>query len=773
MINCALRGCSGVVRSVRVMVAILFLSTLFSPLHAEEPVASFSDFDARAFAALPVEKSYDFSRALAESEWQPRRDPEARPNPGELAIPENGWTVIIKSEAGEPLRQAAEDLRAYLEGGMQTRVEVETSPSLAEAAKRQHVIVAGIREDLPGCGTSLTGSKDYAISVTGERITVCGYDELGAMYGLYNLEERMDLRGAPFFPGNLNTSRHSLFKARMTLSGLGWMEWPDKYLAWLPRYGFDSIFDSSYANVNGQMIEPYFPNLPMKKQDPARVHDLIRRAARYGIRLYCPILYHYTGTPENEDGLRNLVRDIVTQFPEIRGYIVLTEGFYYKTWFGAGGQGERDLKDWSKGWAKGVGIVAEECHKINPAIEVLPWDYNVDFRKEFVDLNRFSAEQLPQDTIPLVTFENGKDFTLDGEHGYIRDYSISQVGPSETTVARIAVAKQRRMPGVYSKADTWASWQFGTCPHLPFPYQWYERYRALEQYGIDGTMESWTYGFKPNFIAEMRNWYSWSDAPPLDTLLRQIARRDFGAGSEDLVLEAWKRFSAAIRLDPDNGPTEGGNNAVANPLFFEQPEESHILTLNHSFLDEQEWMKHSYLNPYWPYVIGAFVGSNVFYPDFTNRVNEAEQYAKPFSLGVFEKYLRLAADEMGKGLDSYRKAALQAPAAKRQNALREVLLAEQIERMMRSNEAIVEFEDLRFHWANSHDPSERRRLLDRMTQLLKEEIPRTEASLETARRDSRLGYEWEQDYMYWPEVFKKKLELLKLTLNEKIPAYQH
>ena len=97
---------------------------------------------------------------------------------------------------------------------------------------------------------------------------VCGYDELGAMYGLYNLEERMDLREAPFLPRHLDTSRHSLFKARLTLSGLGWMEWPDKYLAWLPRYGFDSIFDSLYANVNGQMIEPYFPQSAHAKTGP-------------------------------------------------------------------------------------------------------------------------------------------------------------------------------------------------------------------------------------------------------------------------------------------------------------------------------------------------------------------------------------------------------------------------------------------------------------------------------------------------------------------------
>jgi hypothetical protein len=53
-----------------------------------------------------------------------------------------------------------------------------------------------------------------------------------------------------------------------------------------------------------------------------------------------------------------------------------------------------------------------------------------------------------------------------------------------------------------------------------------------------------------------------------------------------------------------------------------------------------------------------------------------------------------------------------------------------------------------------------------------DEIPRTQAALETARRDSRLGYEWEEDYMYWPETLEKKLQLLKETLAEQIPTYK-
>jgi hypothetical protein len=99
-------------------------------------------------------------------------------------------------------------------------------------------------------------------------------------------------------------------------------------------------------------------------------------------------------------------------------------------------------------------------------------------------------------------------------------------------------------------------------------------------------------------------------------------------------------------------------------------------------------------------------------------------------------------------------------------------LAEQLERMLRSNEAVLEFEDSRFHLMKTEDQPGRDRILDRMIAILVDEIPRTQAALETARRDSRLGYEWEEDYMYWPETLEKKLQLLKETLAEQIPTYK-
>ena len=86
-----------------------------------------------------------------------------------------------------------------------------------------------------------------------------------------------------------------------------------------------------------------------------------------------------------------------------------------------------------------------------------------------------------------------------------------------------------------------------------------------------------------------------------------------------------------------------------------------------------------------------------------------------------------------------------------------MLLAEQLQRMMRSEHAIIEFEGLRLALARAAEPRREARLLDKMTALLQEERGRTTSSWETARRDSRLGYEWEQDYIYTPDTIEEKL----------------
>jgi hypothetical protein len=59
-----------------------------------------------------------------------------------------------------------------------------------------------------------------------------------------------------------------------------------------------------------------------------------------------------------------------------------------------------------------------------------------------------------------------------------------------------------------------------------------------------------------------------------------------------------------------------------------------------------------------------------------------------------------------------------------------------------------------------------------MEALAKEELARTQHSLETAKRDSRLGYEWDEDYIYRPFTIEQKIKHLEQVISQEIPEYR-
>ncbi|MDZ4849308.1 MAG: hypothetical protein SGI77_08435 [Pirellulaceae bacterium] len=769
---------------------IVYLSSLIglAAINAQEAITS-TTFLHQAKTVLPIEDRYDYHKTfLSGSIHSLKRSPQAVVSDDEIEIKSGEWTILVHPKSGPLTTFALKDTREYFQNAMQVRLDFKNIDSLQGWPKHPGTIVAGTREQLAAhskgneaIGEPLQSSKDYEIRVSEQQICVCGFDDAGVMHGLFHLQSRMSLREGPFLPRNFHIVRKSLYQTRMVLSWLGWMQWPDKYLSHLAHDGYDAIFASVYANPNGVEGPPHYDLIRI--QDAKKLHDLAARAAKYGIRVYAAILFANTGEDDNKALLREHVRDIVTKFPDIRGYVLLTEGFYYKKFFGAGGQGDQDLNEWTDKWTEAVGIVSEECHRIDPAIEVLPWEYNIDFRPERVELKRRVVSKLPADTIPLLTWENGKQFEFDGLKGYLRDYSISQVGPAEVAEAQIDEAKRRGMKA-YCKADCYATWQFGTLPYLPCAQQWQRRYAALEKSGINGTLESWSNGYKPNFVAELRCWSSWTDSLPDDELLKLTAGRIFGSESATDVVQAWNHFSQAIQLVPDTGPSMGTNNAVAHPLFFLDPP-PRIMTLHNSWWDEEKktpW-RHRMVDA-WPYCHRMMI----FMPDFTNKKNNAESYArarsgigntgttalpKSFSvLPVFNKYLLKAADELEVGLKLYRKAAASTPIEKQPAAFKEVLVAEHMQRMLRSLNAILEFEDHRLRLQATSSSDEASSILESMSIILRDEIVRTEESLLTARLDSRFGYECEMDYVYSPMVIDEKLRLLHRTLDEEIPAFR-
>ena len=535
----------------------------------------------------------------------------------------------------------------------------------------------------------------------------------------------------------------------------------------------DGIFTSIYANPNGEDTKS---SSGLNLTHAAIVRDIIDRSARFGIKVYTQIIYDYQGTRESELGLRKLVRNILRDCPEIQGYVLLTEGFEYNgNSFGRlwGGANKDYLKPWTHNWAKAIEVVEEECHRVNPNIEILPWEYNIDFRPNMAETKAFVTSQLPDKTIPLITWENGKSFKLDDVTAYTRDYTINVVGPAEVTEAMIFETKKRGMK-FYSKADTFASWQYGSQPYLPCVNQWYDRYMALEEWGVKGTLESWSSGYKPNFITELRAWTCWTDGPSKEELFSATASQLFGKDQKDLVIKAWDHFSQSIRLVPDTGPNMGTVGAIGSPIFFQEPP-LRVGTRDHGFTGGSRRPTGDDSYNYWPFTVPRLV----FFPDFTNQINRAEQYARGATavkveketkfLPLFLKYLQLAVDQMEEGLKLYREAAYKSPESKRQQSVKEVVVAEQMQRMMQSDIAILEFEDLRLQWVNEQDSKKAGAIMDRMESIARDELARTKLSLIAASRDSRLGYQWEQDYVYTPYSLKEKIGVLEETLNKQLP----
>jgi len=730
---------------------------------------------------LPDEDLYAYHERLSnEPVHISRRDPQAVKSSDEMAIPESGWSIYYVKSGSAVLDNAVLDFQDYLKTSQEITADLQGKSDLRSWKKMDRCIVAGTRAELPGCGEKLKGEKDYEIIVSEDRIVVCGYDDRGVMFGLCNLEERMNLREGPFLPKALSTVRHSLYKSRMALSWMGWMEWPDQLFAHMVHDGFDSIFASVYANPNGDRTTAenstdFYARIlhRVRNQDPKVIRSLIDRAAKFGIKVYTPIIYQYMGTPESEAGLRKLVREIVAEFPDIRGYVLLTEGFWYKSWGGGHGADRAYMEEWAINWSAAVRIVEEECHRVDPSIEIIPWEYNIDFRPQNAEIKKFFIQQLPENSIPMLTWENGKSYELDGMQCYLRDYSLNQVGPAEVTDAQIGEANKRGMK-VYSKVDTFASWQYGTIPYLPCPDQWYERYEALEKFGVQGTLESWSSGYKPNFISEFRAWTCWTDAPGKDELLQGIASKIFGAAQTKDVLEAWDLFSQAIRLVPDTGPNFGTNNAIGNPLFFQQPV-ARTATYKYSWADEKKRLP---LNPYWPFTVSRMV----FYPDFSNKTNKAEKYARSATglqvgdeikvLPIFLKYLYQAAEKMEAGLKLYRMAAQNCSPSKKEGAFREVVVAEQLHRMMLSDHAVLEFEDIRIQLMAESDKRQALKLVGKLEDIARLELERTELSLQAAEKDSRLGFQFEQDYVYTPYALSEKIGSLRETLEKHLPDYR-
>ena len=480
-----------------------------------------------------VESPYDFRKRLETVHEPGRRDPQAVPSPDEFVF-SDGAVVALPGDADEVLTTAAEDFVDYLKVSMSVKAAV--GRGRAEAA-----LSVTTDKSMP--------ERSCRIDA-GERVRITAADSRAAAQALYHLEDMMNLRCAPFLKKGSRT-RRALFSPRMTHSGWGLDVFPDAHLAQIAHAGMDAIviFITGVDRTRG-----------VPRQNVA---DIIRRAKRRGLDtyLYCKFPpSEHPDTPEAKKSFDETYGRVAAAYPEAKGFVFVGESCQFPTkderahivpWKKNRNDMRRTSGWWPcRDWPDWLKAVRSAVDSRGGKQEIVFWTYNWGRCPVGPRLDLIGA--LPADITLMATFEMFEpQVKRNGLRAPSADYSLSFEGPGRYFSSEAKAACGRGIK-LYSMSNTGGlTWDYGTIPYQPCPYQWKRRYDNIVKAGRDwklsGLMECHHYGWHPSFISELEKEAFTEGGIPFDEHIRMIAERDYGRENVGRVLEAWKLWSDAAR----------------------------------------------------------------------------------------------------------------------------------------------------------------------------------------------------------------------------------
>ncbi len=396
--------------------------------------------------------------------------------------------------------------------------------------------------------------KGRVVTVSEKSIEIKAFDERGAAQAIYDLEDVMTSKKAPYLDLG-KTKNKPLFSPRMTHSAYGFDVFPDKYIQILAKRGIDALI-LFVKGVN---------QVAMGEFD---INAFCDKAASYGMDVYA-YSYHRVfcnpNAPDAEKRYSEAYGELFKAHPKLKGVILVGESVQFPStderttgrtnreylnednfpdpkpasgWWPC-----RDFPDW-------VRLVQKVIYKEKPDADVVFWTYNWGWapEKDRVEL----LNNLPTDISLLVTFEMFQNLpTQYGITERVCDYSVAFAGPGDYFLSEAKVAKERGIK-LYTMCNAGGkTWDFGVMPYEPFPQQWQDRYEALkdcrEKFGLSGIMECHHYGYYPSFINKIEKKSFDFYRQDRDAILREVID-EFSSGQTDECIKAFEYWSNAIRI---------------------------------------------------------------------------------------------------------------------------------------------------------------------------------------------------------------------------------
>jgi hypothetical protein len=250
----------------------------------------------------------------------------------------------------------------------------------------------------------------------------------------------------------------------------------------------------------------------------------------------------------------------------------------------------------------------------------------------------------------------------------------------------------------------------------------------------------------PSRCAEIAKWYTWEPQPEVDTLLREMATRDFGAAAVPKVVEAWARFSHALGYYPFSSGT-----TILGPI---QKGPSHPL-----FLDANYRPVNS-------------KGRN-----FTNDL----QWTMPYGAEITAKYFRLMQEEWQRGVALLEESVHDVPPGKKHNLEQEIGITKVQLACVNTTLNLIAFCQARLGLATGPSSQEAQQALDQMAEIARREMENSQQALAYVKADSRLGYANSaltetigvgRGGIFSPVSIEKKIACVRRLLDTEVPAYR-
>ena len=374
--------------------------------------------------------------------------------------------------------------------------------------------------------------KGYRIEV-GDKVVISGFDERGVAQALYNLEDVLSLRRAPFIKKDVYY-RKPMYSPQMVHSGYGFDMYPDSYLQKLVHEGRDAI-----------MI--FVRGLNQTPKGFLDFNDVIERAAKFGIDVYA-----YSNMDSNfgpyqegaEEFYENSYGRLFDECPGFKGVILCGESVEFESVdpHVSGSRYYDNVVDGiptgkvSPGWypccdyPDWLRLIQKVLYKRNRNVDIIFWSYNWYRVNEEARIALINA--LPEGITCQATFEMGGIHKMETASYYSADYSLAGAGPCEYFTSEAQAAKKCNLKFYGMTNTAGQTWDFGVIPYVPAPQQWQKRYKEMEKFydkgQLSGINECHHYGLYPSFISKLSKWSFSEPKIPYDKLLADVIKMEFG-----------------------------------------------------------------------------------------------------------------------------------------------------------------------------------------------------------------------------------------------------